>query len=93
MAIYDQLPIYKKALELIVFLENAARAFSRSHKYSIGERLRQTSWEVITLIVRANNTPVKVRRDLQVALRDKIEEVSIALAVAKELEAFVNHNS
>ncbi len=93
MARYDQLPIYKKALELIVFLENAVRGFSRFHKYSIGERLRQTSWEVITLVVRANNTPVKVRRDLLVALRDKIEEVSIALAVAKELEAFVNHNS
>ena len=28
-----------------------------------------------------------------VALRDKIEEVSVALAVAKELEAFANHNS
>jgi len=43
MAKYDQLPIYKKAMELIVFIENAVRNFSRYHKYSIGERLRQTS--------------------------------------------------
>jgi len=93
MAKYDQLPIYRKALELIVFLEQAVRHFSRYHKYSIGDRLRQTSWDVITLVVRANNTPVAERLPLLVALRDKIEEVNIALAVAKELEAFANHNS
>ena len=93
MARYEQLPIYKKALELIVFLEKAVRQFSRYHKYSIGERLRQTSWDVITMVVRANNTPVSERRELLVSLRDKIEEVSIALTVAKELGAFSNHNS
>ena len=93
MARYDQLPIYRKVLELIVFLEKAVRQFSRYHKYSIGERLRQTSWDVITMVVRANNTPVSERRELLVSLRDKIEEVNIALTVAKELEAFSNHNS
>jgi hypothetical protein len=93
MARYDQLPIYRKGLELIVFLENAVRQFSRYHKYSIGERLRQSSWDVVTLVVKANNTPVAERRELLVALRDKIEEVSVALTVAKELEAFSNHNS
>ena len=93
MARYDQLPIYRKGLELIVFLENAVRGFSRYHKYSIGERLRQTSWDVVTLVVKANNTPVVSRRELLVALRDKIEEVSVALTVAKELEAFSSHNS
>ena len=69
------------------------RQFSRYHKYSIGERLRQASWDVVTLVVRANNTPVAERRELLVALRDKVEEVSIALAVARELDAFANHNS
>ncbi len=85
MAKYDQLPIYKKALELIVFLENAVRGFSRFHKCSIGERMRQTSWDVITLVVRANNTSVAARRPILVALRDKVEDVNIALVVAKEL--------
>jgi hypothetical protein len=81
MARYDQLPIYRKAVELIVFIEKAVRNFSRYHKYSIGERLRQTSWDVVTLVVKANNTPVDLRLELLVALRDKVEEVSIALAV------------
>ncbi len=88
MARYDGLPIYKRALELVVFLEKAVRHFSRYHKYSIGERLRQTSWDVVVLVVQANNTPVARRRERLVALRDKIEEVNVALAVAKELMAF-----
>ena len=93
MAKYNHLPIYKKAIELVVFIENAVRGFARYHKYSIGTRLRETSWEVITLIVKANNTPAGSRRDLLIELRDKAEEVSIALAVARELKAFANHNS
>lgn len=93
MAKYEHLPIYKQAMELVVFIENAVKGFSRYHKYSIGERLRQASWEVITLIVQANNVPVKARKPLLVTLRDKIEEVNIALNVAKELKSFANHNS
>ena len=93
MAKYEHLPIYKAAMELVVFIENAVKSFSRYHKYSIGKRLRETSWEVITLIVQANNTSVKQRQDLLVALRDKTEEINIALNVAKELRAFTNHNS
>ncbi len=57
MARFEQLPIYKKALELVVFLERAVRGFSRFHKYSIGERLRGISWDLITAIVKANNVP------------------------------------
>jgi hypothetical protein len=63
MARYEQLPIYKKALELVVFLERAVRGFSRFHKYSISERLRGISWDLITGIVKANNvtTPPEAR--------------------------------
>lgn len=93
MAKYEHLPIYKASMELVVFIENAVKGFSRYHKYSIGERLRKASWDVVTLIVKANNTPVKQRRESLADLRDRIEEVNITLNVAKELKAFANHNS
>ena len=93
MAKYEHLPIYKASMELVVFIENAVKGFSRYHKYSIGERLRKASWDVVTLIVKANNTPVKQRRDSLMVLRDRIEEVNIALNVAKELRSLANHNS
>jgi hypothetical protein len=51
MAKYDNLPIYKKALELTVYVEDVAKNFSRYHKYTIGTRLRDACWEVVTGIV------------------------------------------
>lgn len=61
MAKYDHLPIYKKALELTVYVEEVAKNFSRFHKYTIGTRLRDACWDVVTGIVKANNTPVAER--------------------------------
>jgi len=78
---------------LTVYVEDTVKNFSRFHKYSIGARLRDACWEVVTGIVKANNTPVSQRRDLLVALRDKSEEIVIALTVAKELKAFPSFNS
>jgi len=40
MAYYENLPIYKKAVELTVLLENTVRGFSRYHKYAIGADMR-----------------------------------------------------
>ena len=47
MAKYEHLPIYAKAFELVVYLESTVRHFSRYHKYTIGTRLREASWEVV----------------------------------------------
>ena len=57
MAKYDHLPIYRAALELTVYVEGTVKNFSRYHKYTIGTRLRDACWDVVTGIVKANNTP------------------------------------
>jgi arginyl-tRNA--protein-N-Asp/Glu arginylyltransferase len=93
MARYDHLPIYKQALELLVYIEQIVKGFSRYNKYTIGTRLRETCWDVTVLIVKANNQPTSERRELLVTLRDKIEEVNIGLSVAKELKVFAKYNS
>jgi len=93
MAKYEHLPIYKQAMELTVFIETVVRGFPRYHKYALGTRLREKSWEIIGLIVKANNTPVKQRRPLLLNLRDGIEELNVALTVAREVKAFQNFNS
>ena len=41
MARYDHLPIYKSALELLVYVEQIVKNFSRYNKYTIGARLRE----------------------------------------------------
>ena len=40
MARYEHLPIYKKAMDLAIYVEKVVRNFSRYHKYTPGSELR-----------------------------------------------------
>jgi len=86
MAYYENLPIYKKAFELIVCIENAVRNFSRYHKYSIGTDMRHLSRNLVLLIIKANSQRNKVC--LLTELRDRSEEMKTIIMVGKEIKAF-----
>lgn len=55
MARYEHLPIYKKAMELSVYLEGVVANFSRYHKYAIGAELRGQARAILRLIIEANS--------------------------------------
>lgn len=57
MARYEHLPIYKKAMELAVYVQEMVRHFSRYNKYTIGADLRDTSRRILLLVIRANSAP------------------------------------
>ena len=82
---YENLPIFKKALEINLYIENAVRGFSRYNKYSIGSELREKAREVIYSIYKiyfAKDKRVKIEN-----LRDRVEELKIVIYLAKELKA------
>ena len=68
MARYEHLPIYKKAMELAVYLQNMVKNFSCYNKYSIGTDLRDLSRKILLLIIRANSAMEK-----QVPLQELVE--------------------
>ena len=39
MAVYEQLPIFKKLMDLSVFVEQTVSHFSRYHKFTLGNEL------------------------------------------------------
>lgn len=51
MARYEHLPIYKKAMDLAIYVEKIVRNFSRYHKYTLGSELREKSREVVEAII------------------------------------------
>jgi hypothetical protein len=85
MAYYENLPIYKKAFDLTVFLENSVRDFSRYHKYSIGADLRHMSRNIVSMVIKANSK--KDKADLLTQLRDCCEEMKLMIIVGKEIKA------
>jgi len=91
MAQYEHLPIYKKAMDLAVYIENVVRGFSRYHKYTIGTDLRNLSREVVRLIIAANSREDKLQSLTE--LRDMIEQLKVTIRICKEVKAFRNFNS
>ena len=72
---YENLPIYKSAMDLAVYIEQIVKSFDKYYKYTIGEDLRNYSKELLFLIHRANSRVEKSEHLL--LLRDKCEESRI----------------
>ena len=91
MAQSEHLPIYKRAYDLCLYFEKVVRNFSRYHKYSLGQDLRDGARRVLKLIVRAN-----ARRDkapVLLTLREELEELKVLLRLCQDVKAFPNFNS
>lgn len=83
---YDNLPIYKSALDLCVYVETMVKSFDKYHKYTIGEDLRSFSKDLLFLIHRANISQNK--KEFLVDLRNKCEDLKMMINLTKELKAF-----
>jgi len=88
MAYYENLPIYKKAMELAIYLEKIVKNFSRYHKYSIGKDMRDISRKIVVLIIKVNSK--KDKRELLTELRDTTEEIKTIILIGKEIKAFIS---
>jgi len=88
---YEGLPIYRAAIDMVVYFETIVRGFSRYHKYTSGTELRNLSYTVLVLIAQAN---IRVDREnrLKSAL-DKLQELKIRVQVCAEIKAFRRPNN
>lgn len=86
MARYDHLPVYRSAFVFATELNRGIMAFSRYHKYGIGEDLRRISYDILARIVRVNNSECKLTELSD--LRDCTEKAVILCRLAFELNAF-----
>ncbi len=91
MSFHENLPIYKKALDLAIYIETIVRGFPRYHKYTIGTELRNSSRKTLLLIARANSAKDKKARLLEV--RDNVEEIKALIRISKELKVFSSFKS
>ena len=108
MAQYEHLPIYKKAMDMAVYLENLVRGFSRYHKYTLGTR-KNCSCVFRTSAIHGGRelrqlsheilrliiraNSQRQRHATLVALRDTVEALKVTLRLCKEVKAFGNFRS
>lgn len=97
MAIYSSLPVYKDSYALTLELFAFTRTFPREYKYTLGERIKNQSLDLITRIYDANAAPraVKHRRIGQV--RRTAEQLRLLLRLCFDLKlcqmkTFIRHS-
>jgi hypothetical protein len=83
---YENLPIYKVAMELTVYIEVIVKGFEKYHKYTLGVDLRSYSKKILFLINRANLSHHRIEK--LVILRDACEDLKMLIRLCKELKAF-----
>lgn len=82
MALHTQLPIYKKAYELLDVAVDVTRHLPRDFKRLIGEKVREECLEIMVLIFRANVCRNKVPHIE--SLLERLQIVELILRLAKD---------
>ena len=91
---YDNLPIYKSALNLCIYAESIVKTFDKYNKYTIGEDLRVYSKNILFLIHKANrHKQIDTRKKVLNMLVEKCEEFKMLIQLSKELKVFKTFKS
>ncbi len=91
MSQYEHLPIYKKMFDIVVYIEQIVKSFSRYHKYTLGSEMRNLSRKTLIAIIRANWK--KDKKEILIKVRENLEELKIMARIAKDLKAFGSFKS
>ena len=59
MARYEHLPIFQAIYDLILEIHIRVDNFPRIHRYSIGEKIKNISFDLLDLIIKANSVKEK----------------------------------
>jgi hypothetical protein len=85
MATYDNLPVYKISYDLLLELFQTAGGFSRDYRFTIGEKIKNETMEMMICIYRANANFEERGENIRKA-REKTETIRVLLRIIKDLK-------
>jgi len=86
MALFSELPVYKLGYDLLIAIYDRTKLFTREHKYTLGEKLKNETLELLINIYKANKSKQTTRMQYIDTARQNIEVVRLLLRVAKDLK-------
>jgi len=84
MALYHELPIFKTAYDLLIYIFQITKAFPKEYKYTIGEKIKSELLELILSIFKANSSLDK--KLLLSRTQEHLETVKILLRVSQDIK-------
>ena len=59
MARYQHLPVFQDTYDLVLEIHRRVENFPRVHRYSIGEKIKNISFDLLDVIIKANSVKQK----------------------------------
>lgn len=84
MALYDLLPVYKISYDLLLQLYHISKNMDRDYKFTLGEKIKNESTELIINIYKANTKEDKI--ELLEKAKINIEVIRLLIRVYKDLK-------
>lgn len=84
MALYDLLPVYKVSYDLLLQLYHISKNMERDYKFTLGEKIKNESTELIINIYKANTKEDKI--ELLEQAKTNIEVIRLLIRVYKDLK-------
>jgi hypothetical protein len=84
MALYSELPVFKASYDLLLDVFNLCRHFSKDFKYTIGEKLKNETVDMMICIYRANKR--RDKKELLQTAQEHIEVVRLLVRLLKDLQ-------
>jgi hypothetical protein len=92
MNVYENYPIYYEALKLSTYFDLVVCNFAKRHKYNAGNKLLNTSLDVLTLVVLAIKRKTERKEHISKTI-EKLEIIKAILHHCKEVKAFNSFHS
>lgn len=86
MARYDHLPLFKTAYKLCLEVYKITKDFSREYKYTLGEQIKETSHEILDLVIETNSLEDKNKGKNLTLLLLKTEKLRMYLRISCDLK-------
>jgi len=83
MARYDELPVFKASYDLLVEIFRFTKNFCKEYKYTVGEKLKNETLDLIIMIYQANSRHEKF--DTLQKAREQIEVIRLLIRLMKDL--------
>lgn len=84
MGLYTNLPVFKASYDLLTSIFQFTSTFKKEYKYTVGEKLKNHSMELIILVYRANSSVLKAEIIQQA--REQVELIRLLLRLMKDIK-------
>lgn len=85
MVLYHQLPLYQTTYTLLIQLYNVTSHFPKEYKYTLGEKTKTVSLDLLIGIYQANTVIGNQRYEKLTELRVYYETLNISIRIARDI--------